>query len=79
MFLTIPLQYRVTRAKEPLRGLTIPSPASSSKEAIMTSISALSSSNSYQSPLQLLQSELQSEVNSGAISRWSASGPAAIG
>jgi hypothetical protein len=35
--------------------------------AIMTSISALSST-SYQSPLQKLQDELQSEVNSGAIS-----------
>jgi hypothetical protein len=34
---------------------------------IMTSISALSST-SYQSPLQKLQDELQSEVNSGAIS-----------
>ena len=33
----------------------------------MTSISALSST-SYQSPLQKLQDELQSEVNSGAIS-----------
>ena len=33
----------------------------------MTSISAASGSN-YQSPLQLLQSELQSEVNSGAVS-----------
>ncbi len=33
----------------------------------MTSISASSSSN-YQSPLQLLQAELQSEVNSGAVS-----------
>jgi hypothetical protein len=35
--------------------------------AIMTSISALSST-SYQSPLQKLQDELQSEVNSGAVS-----------
>jgi hypothetical protein len=34
--------------------------------AIMTSISATPSS--YQSPLQLLQAELQSEVNSGAVS-----------
>ena len=33
----------------------------------MTSISATSSS-SYQSPLQLLQAQLQSEVNSGAVS-----------
>ena len=33
----------------------------------MTSISATSSSN-YQSPLQKLQNELQTEVNSGAIS-----------
>lgn len=33
----------------------------------MTSISAASSSG-YQSPLQLLQAELQSEVNSGAVS-----------
>src|SRR5207302_8401780 len=33
----------------------------------MTSISALSTT-SYQSPLQKLQEELQSEVNSGAIS-----------
>src|ERR1700761_5266125 len=33
----------------------------------MTSISA-ASSGSYQSPLQLLQAELQSEVNSGAVS-----------
>ena len=32
----------------------------------MTSISAASASN-YQSPLQKLQDELQSEVNSGAI------------
>jgi hypothetical protein len=35
----------------------------------MTSISAASSS-SYQSPLQLLQAELKSEVNSGSISSW---------
>ena len=33
----------------------------------MTSISA-ASTNTYQSPLQKLQDELQSEVNSGAIS-----------
>ena len=33
----------------------------------MTSISALSA-NTYQSPMQKLQAELQSEVNSGAIS-----------
>ena len=33
----------------------------------MTSVSA-ASSGSYQSPLQLLQAELQSEVNSGAVS-----------
>jgi len=32
----------------------------------MTSISA-TSSNTYQSPLQKLQAELQAEVNSGAI------------
>jgi hypothetical protein len=43
-------------------------PGNRSKEANMTSISALSANSYQQSPLQRLQDELQSEVSSGAIS-----------
>jgi hypothetical protein len=42
-------------------------PSSKNLGASMTSISATSNSN-YQTPLQMLQAELQSEVNSGAVS-----------
>src|ERR1700753_703616 len=42
-------------------------PRESIEGSHMTSISSLSS-NTYQSPLQLLQNELQSEVSSGAVS-----------
>src|SRR5437868_4206432 len=68
MFLTRRLQQGATCDKAPLRPRALRSRRlSRTFGANMTSISALSST-SYQSPLQKLQAELQSEVNSGAIS-----------
>src|SRR5437588_6102252 len=68
MFLTRRLQQGATYDKAPLRPRALRSRRlSRTFGANMTSISALSST-SYQSPLQKLQAELQSEVNSGAIS-----------
>src|ERR1700750_1700315 len=70
MFLAGPLQHPATHAKGSLRALTIafrPSSMPTDFGAIMTGISGVSS-NSYTSPLQRLQDELTSEVNSGAVS-----------
>jgi hypothetical protein len=59
---------RAAARKGPVKGLnhTVEANRSQPFGADMTSISALSS-GSYQSPLQKLQAELQTEVNSGAI------------
>src|SRR5664279_4251835 len=72
IFLTLASQHNATHQsgnkKTSLRALTSTSRhLARTFGAIMTAISATSGSN-YQSPLHLLQNELQREVNSGAIS-----------
>ena len=72
IFLTLAAQHDATRQsgnkKTSLRPLTLTSRhLARTFGAFMTAISATSGSN-YLSPLQLLQNELQTEVNSGAIS-----------
>jgi hypothetical protein len=72
IFLTLASQHNATHQsgnkKTSLRALTLTSRhLARTFGAIMSAISATSGSN-YQSPLQLLQNELQTEVKSGAIS-----------